>query len=60
MSGKAPGDADLGGMGQFDFSALQGVLNVSLLETQHGHDMLEVILMLEFYAVSMLHLAKPF
>lgn len=29
MSGKGPGDADLGNMGAFDFSALQGVLNVS-------------------------------
>ena len=31
MSGKGPGDADLGNMGAFDFSALQGVLNVSSL-----------------------------
>lgn len=28
MSGKGAGDADLSNMGAFDFSALQGVLNV--------------------------------
>ena len=30
MNGKGAGDADLGNMGAFDFSALQGVLNVRL------------------------------